>query len=124
VNLGIASGLIGINTLVSELVRAGVRFGTSVTINNTVALQPFATISAWRELAPMASEQFSQTGSPVVDNLGLTPIGTFYQVGAGVSGQLLRSGLFGFARGDVRFGEKIDGVSFIGGARYMFAPSS
>jgi hypothetical protein len=121
-SLNISPGVIGFNTFLSELVRVGVRIGTSVTINNTVALQPFTTISAWRELSGAAQEQFSQTGSTTVDNLSLDRIGTFYQVDAGVGGQVLHTGLIGFARADVRFGQKIDGASFVGGARYTFGP--
>ena len=71
----------------------------------------------------MSQEQFSQPGaSATVDNLTLDRIGTFYQVGAGVGWQVLKTGLIGFARTDMRFGEKIDGASIIGGARYTFGP--
>jgi len=57
---GVPAGLIGFNTLTSEVVRAGVRVGTSATINDVLVVQPFTTLSAWRELAGVSQEQFSQ----------------------------------------------------------------
>jgi hypothetical protein len=46
--------------------------------------------------------------------------GTFGQLGLGVSGQILQTGIVGFVRGDVRFGENIDRLAVVGGARYTF----
>jgi outer membrane autotransporter protein len=120
----IPPGLIGFSTLQSDLARAGVRFGTTTTINQTVAVQPFATMSVWRELAGMSQQQFSQAGIATTDNLSLTRVGTFYQVGAGVGWQVLHTGWVGFARGDVQFGQLLDGASIVGGVRYTFAPPS
>jgi hypothetical protein len=119
---GIAPGLIGFDTLTSEIVRAGVRVGTSAVIGQSVAVQPFATVSVWRELAGMSQEQFTQTGATVTDNISLSRVGTFYQVGAGVGAQILKTGVLGFVRGDMRFGQNLDGASVVGGARYTFAP--
>ncbi|MBN8920301.1 MAG: autotransporter outer membrane beta-barrel domain-containing protein, partial [Rhizobiales bacterium] len=50
-----------------------------------------------------------------------TRVGTFGQVGFGVSGQILQTGFVGFVRGDVRFGERLEGGAFVTGARYSFS---
>jgi hypothetical protein len=119
---GVAQGLIGFQTITSETVRAGVRIGTSATIKDFLAVQPFVTGSVWRELAGMSQEQFSQAGTTTIDSLALTRVGTFYQVGAGIGAQILKTGVLGFIRGDVRFGQYLDGASVVGGARYTFSP--
>ncbi len=41
---------------------------------------------------------------------------------SGLSGQLLNTGFVGFARGDIRWGDKLDGMSVVGGLRYTFGP--
>ena len=119
---GFAPGLISFQTITSEVGRAGLRVGTSATIRDVLAVQPFATISVWREMAGMAQEQFSQLGTSTVDSLGLTRTGTFYQVGAGIGAQVLHTGVLAFVRGDMRFGENLDGASVVAGGRYTFGP--
>jgi len=58
---------------------------------------------------------------PAIDiPISTTRVGTFGQLGLGVSGQLLQTGFVGFVRGDVRFGENINGLAVVGGARYTF----
>ena len=49
-----------------------------------------------------------------------TRVGTFYQASAGISGQVLNTGLLGFVRGDARFGENLSGWSLLAGGRYTF----
>ncbi len=119
---GFAPGLISFQTITSEVARAGLRVGTSATIRDVLGVQPFATISVWREMAGMAQEQFSQLGTSTVDSLGLTRTGTFYQVGAGIGAQVLHTGVLAFVRGDMRFGENLDGASVVAGGRYTFGP--
>ncbi len=119
---GFAPGLISFQTITSEVGRAGLRVGTSATIRDVLAVQPFATISVWREMAGMAQEQFSQLGTSTVNSLGLTRTGTFYQVGAGIGAQVLHTGVLAFVRGDMRFGENLDGASVVAGGRYTFGP--
>jgi hypothetical protein len=116
---GSATGTIGFQTLNSEMVRAGLRVGTSATIRDVLAVQPFATVSVWRELSGSAQDQFTQGAT---QNFSLTRVGTFYQVGAGLGAQVLKTGILGFIRGDVRFGDNLDGASVVAGGRYTFAP--
>lgn len=111
------AGALVIDRIISDLGRVGVRVGTSVTVDK-FSLQPFGTFSVWREFSSSASENFIQNQTSVP--IGLDRVGTFYQAGIGISGQIIGTGAFGFVRGDVRFGDKIDGIGIIGGARIAF----
>lgn len=112
-------GTLDFNPFVSELGRAGVRVGTTQVLEQyQLALQPFATGSVWREFAGATHTDF-RTGDSVVP-LSVTRIGTFGQVGLGVSGQVLKTGFLGFLRGDYRFGDNIQGYAVVAGMRYQF----
>jgi outer membrane autotransporter protein len=117
---GIAPGTISFDSIFSMLVHAGVRVGTSTIVADKLVLQPFGTFSVWHEMGGQSSATFAQTG--VSDPITVDRVGTYYQAGLGLSAQLLNTGFVGFARGDIRFGEKLDGTSVIGGLRYSFAP--
>jgi fibronectin-binding autotransporter adhesin len=117
---GIAAGAISFDSMFSMLVHAGARVGTSMVVSDTLALQPFGTLSVWRELGGQSNATFANGGTP--DPLTLSRVGTFYQAGLGLSAQLLNTGFVGFARGDIRWGDKLDGTSVVGGLRYTFAP--
>jgi hypothetical protein len=103
----------------SALGRAGVRVGTTYVLDSfQLALQPFATGSLWHEFAGDTHTTFATSSSSVP--LAVTRVGTFAQIGAGVSGQVLHSGLLGFLRGDYRVGENISGYALVAGMRYQF----
>jgi hypothetical protein len=91
--------------------------GTSIDVNNRALVTPFGAISAWHEFsgASTASAVLSGVGIP----LTTTQIGTFYQASAGVSVQVLNTGLLGFIRSDFRWGD-VQGWSLLGGGRYTF----
>ena len=76
-------------------------------------------IYAWREFEKSASGTLTIAGNTAA--LTTNRVGTFYQVGAGVSGQVLNSGLLGFVRTDLRFGQNIHAWTVLGGARWTFA---
>jgi outer membrane autotransporter protein len=115
---GVTGDSISFNPTESKLGRIGVRAGTSFQATESLILSPFATISAWREFANNATGQAFITGTVVP--VETTRVGTFYQTSAGVSGQLLNTGLLGFVRGDLRMGDRLDGWSLLGGGRYTF----
>jgi hypothetical protein len=117
---GIAQGAISFDSMFSMLVHAGARVGTSFVLSDTLALQPFGTLSVWRELGGQSSATFANGGVP--DPLTVSRVGTFYQAGLGMSAQLLNTGFVGFARGDIRWGDNLDGMSVVGGLRYTFGP--
>jgi hypothetical protein len=117
---GIAAGAINFDSIFSMLVHGGARVGTSFVVGDMLALQPFGTLSAWRELGGQSNATFANGGAS--DALSLSRVGTFYQAGLGVSAQLLNTGLIGFARGDIRWGDNLNGSSIVGGLRYSFAP--
>jgi outer membrane autotransporter protein len=118
---GIAPGTISFDTMQSMLVHAGARAGTTVVVSDKVAVQPFAALSAWRELAGTTAANFSDGGG-ITDPANLSRAGAFYQAGLGVSAQVANTGLAGFVRGDLRFGDNLNGASVSGGLRYSFAP--
>jgi len=117
---GIAAGTVTFDSLFSFLVHGGARIGTSFVVSDTLALQPFGTLSAWRELGGQSNATFANNG--VSDPLTLSRVGTFYQGGVGLSAQVLNTGLVGFARGDIRWGDNLNGMSIVGGLRYTFGP--
>jgi autotransporter-associated beta strand protein len=119
-NLGIAPGAVSFDTLSSFLVHGGARVGTSFVVSDTLALQPFGTLSVWRELSGQSDATFTNGG--VSDPLTLSRVGTFYQAGLGLSAQVLNTGFVGFARGDIRWGDNLNGMSIVGGLRYTFGP--
>jgi outer membrane autotransporter protein len=118
---GIAAGSISYGTLTSTLAHGGVRVGTTVQVAENVVLQPFGAFSVWHEFGDNFNATFAQQGG-IADVLSLDRIGTFYQAGLGVSAQVLNTGFTGFARGDVQWGDKVDGTSVVGGLRYNFGP--
>jgi autotransporter-like protein len=118
--LGIAPGTITFDSIFSMLVHGGARVGTSFIVGDTLALQPFGTLSVWRELGGQSNAAFANGG--VSDPLTLSRVGTFYQAGIGLSAQILNTGFIGFARGDFRWGDNLNGAAIVGGLRYTFAP--
>ncbi|WP_156964611.1 autotransporter domain-containing protein [Methylocapsa aurea] len=103
----------------SKLGRFGVRVGTTVVLDRfQLALQPFLSGSVWREFAGSTVTNFNV--GPTLVPLTDTRIGTFGQIGLGVSGQVLNSGFLGFVRGDYRFGANITGYALVAGLRYQF----
>jgi len=118
----IAPGSITFDSMLSMLVHVGARVGTSMIVSDALALQPFGTLSVWRELGGDLRSTFAQVGTPITDSIALDRVGTFYQAGLGLSAQLLNTGFVGFARGDIRWGDRLDGMSIVGGVRYTFAP--
>src|SRR6266404_4090614 len=117
---GIAAGTVSFDSIFSMLVHGGARVGTSFVVADALALQPFGTLSVWRELGGQSSATFANGG--VSDPLSLSRVGTFYQAGLGLSAQLLNTGFIGFARGDIRWGDSLNGMSVVGGLRYSFGP--
>jgi hypothetical protein len=118
---GIAAGSISYDTLTSALFHAGARFGTTFQATDNLVLQPFGTLSVWHEMAGNWGATFAQQGG-LADQFNLGRAGTYGQAGLGVVAQVPNSGFSGFARGDVQFGDKVDGTSVVGGLRYNFGP--
>jgi hypothetical protein len=112
-------GSLVFNPFPSYLGRLGLRVGTSYVLDSVqLAVQPFLSGSVWREFADSTLTTFALPGAavPLTD----TRIGTFGQIGLGVSGQVLKTGFLGFVRGDYRFGQNIEGYALVGGLRYQF----
>ncbi|WP_165937826.1 autotransporter-associated beta strand repeat-containing protein [Methylobacterium segetis] len=128
-SLAVTGGVLGFQPIESILGRVGFRVGTTLVAGEALALQPFATASVWNEFAGNAASRFIPTASLAAVQQGSSAffvpiltnrIGTFGQVGVGITGQLLGTDLLGYVRGDVRFGERLDGYSINGGIRYPF----
>ncbi|WP_455958384.1 autotransporter-associated beta strand repeat-containing protein [Methylorubrum aminovorans] len=127
--LPVTGGFLNFDNIDSILGRIGFRVGTTFVAGDKLALQPFATASVWNEFAGDALSRFIPTASAAALQQGQSAffvpiltnrVGTFGQVGVGVTGQLLGTDLLGFVRGDLRFGDRIDGYSINGGVRYPF----
>ncbi len=116
---GTSAGYLVLNPFLSTLGRAGLRVGTTYVFDNIgLALQPFVTGSMWREFAGDSTSSFVLPATSVP--LSVTRVGTFGQVGLGVSAQLLNTPALGYLRGDYRVGENVSGYAVVAGVRFQF----
>ena len=117
-----ANGMFGemdFNPVNSLLGRLGLRAGTTYVCEPLqLVLQPFGSASVWHEFEGNTQTNFVSGNVSVP--LGVTPIGTFGQLGLGSSFQVLKTGFLGFVRADWRFGENVSGYDVVGGLRYQF----
>jgi opacity protein-like surface antigen len=130
-NTGFAPpGTVTINDIYSTLGRLSLRAGTTFASGNLI-LQPFGTISVFREFEGSVTTNFASTfdnvpglvGNPLIaGTLTTSSLGTWAQFGLGISGQIVNTGWLGFIRADYRTGQNIDGLSFNGGIRYQLNP--
>jgi outer membrane autotransporter protein len=114
-------GVVAFDTVKSLLTRLGIRGGTSWVVDNKVVIAPFATLSMWHEFEKNAGADVNFPASQPIP-VTVTRVGTFYQLGLGASFQVLNTGALGFLKLDLRSGDKIEGWSLNGGARYTFTP--
>ncbi len=116
---GSSYGTLVFNPFLSALGRAGVRVGTTYVFDSIgLALQPFATGSLWHEFEGDIQTTFELPATAVP--VSITRVGTFGQIGAGLSAQVLKTGLIGYLRGDYRVGPNISGYAVVAGLRYQF----
>jgi outer membrane autotransporter protein len=116
---GSSYGTLVFNPFLSALGRAGVRVGTTYVFDNIgLALQPFATGSLWHEFEGDIQTTFELPVTAV--SVSITRVGAFGQIGAGLSAQVLKTGLIGYLRGDYRVGPNISGYAVVAGLRYQF----
>ncbi|MBM0203984.1 autotransporter outer membrane beta-barrel domain-containing protein, partial [Micromonospora sp. STR1s_5] len=123
-SLPVIGGTLLFRDIDSILGRFGLRFGTAFQATENLALQPFITGSVWHEFAGNTVSRFV-SANIAVDPNAFVPIitdrvGTFGQVGVGISAQLLDTPLLGYVRSDFRFGDKLEGYAVNGGIRYQF----
>ena len=115
----VLGGNIGFRNFDSLLGRVGVQVGRTVAVTDKFAVQPFITGAVWHEFEGDTLARFTDpTG--LFDQIMTTRVGTFGQVGVGVSAQLVPVGFTGFVRGDFRFGDKLNGQVGTMGVRYSF----
>lgn len=123
-NFAVNGGNLRFSDIDSILPRAGVRVGTAFLASDQVALQPFVTLSVLHEFGESVRTRF-EANTLATDPNAFVPIltqrvGTFGQVGVGASAQILDTPILGYVRGDVRFGDRIDGYALNAGIRYQF----
>jgi opacity protein-like surface antigen len=126
---GTFPGQLRIDDIESTLARLSIRGGTVFTSGNMI-WSPFATLSVYHEFQGAISSAFD--GALVTQALGIpgqpsgnissSNIGTYGQVGVGISGQVANTGFLGYIRADYRDGDNIHGYSVNGGIRYQFTP--
>lgn len=125
-----------INDFDSILGRASIRVGYNF-LYEGLALQPFFTASVFNEFAGTVRTNVNTTfgGFAAAANqpgalagfdtnavLNTGRIGTYGQFGLGLAGQILNTGWLGYIRGDVRTGDRIEGLGISAGIRYQFNP--
>lgn len=101
----------------SALGRAGLRMGATF-LASAFVLRPFASADFWREFQGDMQASFGQ--SDTIAEISVSRIGTFAQLGLGVSALLVDTGWAGFLSGDYRVGEQLNGGGVKGGLRYIF----
>ena len=126
---GTFPGQLRISDINSTLARLSIRGGTTIASGNMI-WQPFATLSVYHEFQGAITSAFD--GALVTQAVGLpglpsglvstSNIGTYGQIGVGISGQIVNTGFLGYIRGDYRDGDNIHGYSLNGGIRYQFTP--
>jgi outer membrane autotransporter protein len=123
-SLPVTGGVLQFRDIESILGRFGLRFGTAFQAGDNLALQPFITGSVWHEFAGNTISRFV-SANIANDPSAFVPIvtdrvGTFGQVGVGISAQILDTPILGYIRSDFRFGDKLEGYAVNGGIRYQF----
>jgi hypothetical protein len=123
-SLPVIGGTLQFRDIDSILGRFGLRFGTAFQATENLAVQPFVTGSVWHEFAGNTVSRFV-SANIAADPNAFVPIvtdrvGTFGQVGVGISAQVLDTPLLGYVRSDFRFGDKLEGYAVNGGIRYQF----
>ena len=116
-----ATGLpytLAFNTFNSLLGRVGVGGGPSFVLRNRYVVEPFVSGSLWHEFIDNAGGVFTTGTSTAL--LSTDRIGSFYQLGTGVSAHVLNTGALGFVRSDFRFGDKFKSWALLGGFRWTF----
>jgi hypothetical protein len=124
-NLQVATGLAGsqmltFNNVYSLLGRAGARVGTSF-VYGGFNWTPFGVALVLNEFNRNAAGTFV-AGASTPFGLETNRVGTFGQASAGIAMTSLTSGWLAFVRGDLKFGQRLDGAAVLGGARYTFGP--
>jgi hypothetical protein len=111
--------LLQFQTVESLLARGGVRVATALPYDRMV-FAPFVIGLVLHEFKDNARGAFISGGNSF--EITTDRVGTFYQVSAGVSAVDTKSGFLGFVRGDLRLGDRVQGVAGNIGVRYTFGP--
>jgi outer membrane autotransporter protein len=127
--VGTFPGQLRISDINSTLARLSLRGGTTIASGNMI-WQPFVTLSVYHEFQGAISSSFDGlavtqfTGVPGLPSglISTSNIGTYGQIGVGVSGQIVNTGWLGYVRADYRDGDNLHGYSVNGGIRYQFTP--
>jgi opacity protein-like surface antigen len=124
-------GTVDINSIYSALGRVSLRVGTSLDAGGLI-LQPFATISGFREFQGNNSATITSNNTLIFSpfslqlqssgQLSATNIGNYGQFGLGVVAILPNTGWLAYVRGDYRTGDHIDGWNMNVGLRYQLNP--
>ncbi len=98
--------------------RIGVQVGTFFQPTSEIVVSPYVALSAWREFSGKteAVGSFATVSFPTTTNR----VGTYGQASLGAAISSVTPGLSGFVRGDIRFGDRVEGFAFNGGVRYQF----
>jgi fibronectin-binding autotransporter adhesin len=122
-NLRLATG--GTDALIfdttdSLLGRIGINIGAAFSPTDSLIVVPFATASVWREMGESATAHAVVGTAGQAFDVRTERVGTFGQLGAGVQFKIVGTPLLGFVRGDIRYGQKIDGKAVNAGLRVQF----
>jgi hypothetical protein len=124
---GNGTSTLRISDINSVLGRASLRIGTSFTAGNFI-WQPFLAATVLHEFAGsvISTQSISATGGAGADfdkaifTTVTDRVGTYEQVGFGTAVTAGNTGWLGYGRGDVKFGENIQGWGVNFGLRYQW----
>src|SRR6185436_12706804 len=105
------NGRMAIAPVESWLARLGANFGGTFLVSDNLAVAPFVHASVWREFgAQVQATAFAQVGTQSFTfPVNVDRVGTFGQIGVGAQFKVLSMDLLGFVRGDMRFGDNLNG---------------
>jgi fibronectin-binding autotransporter adhesin len=116
------SGQMNFDTINSWLGRVGANVSTSFMATENLALAPFLHGSVWNEFAGPSNAYSTVNSGGSVYNFAVSTnrVGTFGQLGLGMEFKVHELDLLGFVRGDLRFGDAVNGQAINLGLRKQF----
>jgi outer membrane autotransporter protein len=116
------SGRMALAPIESWLARIGANLGGTFAVDDNLYIAPFVHGSVWHEFAgnSTATAYVSASNQSFAFPVTTDRVNTFGQVGLGVQFKVLNLDLLGFVRGDVRFGDSINGKAINIGVRKQF----
>jgi len=111
---------LALGRLNAGMIRAGVNLGMSMRSSGGLVVSPFAHFSVWSSLGGNASALATLGSIGETVAVRSASGGQFVQAGLGIMARNASGSLSGFVRGDMRFGDAVQGHTIQAGVRLAF----